>query len=36
MKKLEEIISTYKDFPKKGIDFKDVLKIIQSLKSLMN
>ena len=24
MKKLEDIILTYKDFPKKGIDFKDV------------
>ena len=29
MKKLEELISSYKDFPKKGIDFKDVLEIIQ-------
>ena len=29
MKKLEELISTYKDFPKKGINFKDVLEIIQ-------
>ena len=29
MKKLEEFISTYKDFPKKGINFKDVLEIIQ-------
>lgn len=29
MKKLEDLISTYKDFPKKGIDFKDVLGIIQ-------
>ena len=29
MKKLKELISTYKDFPKKGIDFKDVLEIIQ-------
>ena len=29
MKKLEELITTYKDFPKKGIDFKDVLEIIQ-------
>ena len=28
-KKLEELISTYKDFPKKGIDFKDILEIIQ-------
>ena len=30
MKKLEALISTYKDFPKKGIDFKDVLGIIQN------
>ena len=29
MKKLKELISSYKDFPKKGIDFKDVLEIIQ-------
>ena len=29
MKKLEDLIATYKDFPKKGIDFKDVLDIIQ-------
>ena len=29
MKKLEELIPTYKDFPKKGIDFKDVLEILQ-------
>ena len=29
MKKLEDLISTYKDFPKKGINFKDVLEIIQ-------
>ena len=29
MKNLEELISTYKDFPKKGIYFKDVLEIIQ-------
>ena len=29
MKKLEELITTYKDFPKKGINFKDVLEIIQ-------
>ena len=29
MKKLEELISTYKDFPKKGIQFKDLLEIIQ-------
>ena len=29
MKKLEELISTYKDFPEKGINFKDVLEIIQ-------
>ena len=29
MKKLEDLILTYKDFPKKGIDFKDVLVILQ-------
>ena len=29
MKKLEDLIFTYKDFPKKGIDFKDVLEILQ-------
>ncbi len=29
MKKLLELINTYKDFPKKGIDFKDVLGIMQ-------
>ena len=29
MKKLDELIETYKDFPKKGIEFKDVLGIIQ-------
>ena len=29
MKKLLELIETYKDFPRKGIDFKDVLGIIQ-------
>ena len=29
MKKLENLIPTYKDFPKKGIDFKDLLEIIQ-------
>ena len=29
MKKLEDMIPTYKDFPKKGIDFKDVLEILQ-------
>ena len=29
MKKLEDLILTYKDFPKKGIDFKDVLAILQ-------
>ncbi len=28
-KKLDEMILTYKDFPKKGINFKDVLEIIQ-------
>ena len=29
MKKLKDLISTYKDFPKKGIYFKDVLEILQ-------
>ena len=29
MEKLEDLINTYKDFPKKGIDFKDVLEILQ-------
>jgi len=28
-KRLDELINTYKDFPKKGIEFKDVLGIIQ-------
>ncbi len=32
MKILKEIIDTYKDYPKKGIDFKDVLGIIQEPK----
>ena len=32
MKSLKEIIDTYKDYPKKGIDFKDVLGIIQNPK----
>ena len=30
MKKLEDLIITYKDFPKKGIYFKDVLEILQN------
>ena len=29
MKNLEAIISTHKDFPQKGVDFKDVLEILQ-------
>ena len=29
MENLNEFIDTYKDFPKKGIDFKDVLPVIQ-------
>ena len=29
MKKLEGLIKTYNDFPKKGIAFKDLLEIIQ-------
>ena len=32
MKKLLELIETYKDFPKKGIEFKDVLGIMQEPK----
>jgi adenine phosphoribosyltransferase len=32
MKSLEEFIDTYKDYPKKGIEFKDVLGIIQEPK----
>ena len=32
MKRLTKFIDTYKDFPKKGIDFKDVLGIIQEPK----
>ena len=32
MKKLIELIETYNDFPKKGIEFKDVLGIIQEPK----
>ena len=31
-KKLVELIETYKDFPKKGIEFKDILGIIQEPK----
>jgi len=29
MRKLNELIETYRDFPKKGIEFRDVLGIIQ-------
>ena len=32
MKKIVDLIKTYKDFPKKGVDFKDVLGIIQDPK----
>ena len=32
MKSLGELIDTYQDYPKKGIDFKDVLGIIQEPK----
>tara|TARA_B100001989_G_scaffold188257_1_gene137675 strand:- start:51 stop:563 length:513 start_codon:yes stop_codon:yes gene_type:complete len=32
MKKLKELISTYKDYPVKGIEFKDVLSIVQEPK----
>ena len=31
-KKVIDLIDTYKDFPKKGIDFKDILGIIQEPK----
>ena len=29
MKKFKDLINSYKDFPKKGVDFKDVLGILQ-------
>lgn len=29
MQKLKEIIATYKDYPQEGIDFKDVLGVVQ-------
>ena len=32
MKSLEKLIETYKDYPKKGIEFKDVLGIVQEPK----
>ena len=32
MKKLKEFITTYRDYPKKGIEFKDVLGIVQEPK----
>ncbi len=32
MEKINDLIRTYKDFPKKGIDFKDVLEIAQEPK----
>tara|TARA_A100001388_G_C28724580_1_gene478241 strand:- start:334 stop:846 length:513 start_codon:yes stop_codon:yes gene_type:complete len=32
MEKFKELIDTYEDYPKKGIDFKDVLGIIQEPK----
>ena len=32
MKRLNELINTYRDFPKKGIEFKDVLGILQEPK----
>ena len=32
MKSLEDVIDSYKDFPKKGVEFKDVLGIIQEPK----
>ncbi len=33
MEQLKQLISTYKDYPKKGIDFKDVLGILQEPES---
>ena len=30
MRAIEELIDTYKDYPRKGIDFKDILGIIQN------
>ena len=30
MKELEDLISTYRDFPKKGVNFRDVLEITQN------
>ena len=35
-KKLLDLVETYKDFPKKGIDFKDVLGIMQEPKIFRN
>ena len=32
MKKINDLIDTYKDYPKKGVDFKDVLGITQEPK----
>ena len=32
MEKINDLIRTYKDFPKKGVDFKDVLEIVQEPK----
>ena len=32
MKKFEDLINTYRDFPEKGIDFKDVLGILHEPK----
>ena len=32
MNYLKELIDTYKDYPKKGIEFKDVLGIVQKPK----
>ena len=36
MKRLENLIKTYYDFPKKGIAFKDLLGIIQDSEVLGN
>ncbi len=32
MEKLKDLIDTYKDYPKKGVEFKDILGIIQEPK----
>ena len=36
MKSLGELIDTYQDYPKKGIDFKDVIKNNDMIKKNLN